>query len=116
MKVERIIELISRGRTDYIFHLLKKHNWKDLLHQGSIKPIQWLVYYNDTTALRTILESGGTLDSISLNDELGNAAFFSVWVCLPSNYEQPVRLVSNTKCILENRCLDFTYYSYCSSV
>ncbi|MCZ6595317.1 MAG: ankyrin repeat domain-containing protein [Bacteroidetes bacterium] len=82
MKVERIIELISRGRTDYIFHLLKKRNWKDLLNQGSIKPIQWLVYYNDTTALRTILESGGTLDSISLNDELGNAAFFGHWkVC-----------------------------------
>lgn len=82
MKVEKILELISRGRTDYIFHLLKEPNWKDLLNQGYIKPIQWLVYYNDTTALRAILESGGNLESINLNKELGNAAFFGHWkVC-----------------------------------
>lgn len=82
MNTEKIIEHISRGRTDYIFQLLKEHNWKELLHQGPIKLIQWLVYYNDTTALRAIIESGGTLDSIDINGELGNAAFFGHWkVC-----------------------------------
>lgn len=82
MKAEKILELISRGRTDYIFHLLKENNWKELLEQGEVKPIQWLIYFNDTTALRAIIESGGTLDSIDLNDELGNAAFFGHWkVC-----------------------------------
>ena len=44
--------------------------------------MQWLVYYNDSTALRAVLEYGGNFDSINLNEELGNAAFFGHWkVC-----------------------------------
>ncbi|MGI9550275.1 MAG: ankyrin repeat domain-containing protein [Aurantibacter sp.] len=82
MKAEKILELISRGRTDYILELLKKPDWRELLNQGSVKPIQWLVYYNDTTALKAVLEAGGNLGSIDLNSELGNAAFFGHWkVC-----------------------------------
>ncbi len=82
MEADKILELISRGRTDYIFHLLKQNNWPELLNHGRIKPLQWLVYYNDTTALRAVLEAGGDLTSINLNDELGNAAFFGHWkVC-----------------------------------
>ncbi len=82
MQTQDILTYISRGRTDFIFQLLKVSNWKDLLNEGRIKPLQWLVYYNDTTALKAVLEVGGTLDSIDLNDELGNAAFFGHWkVC-----------------------------------
>jgi hypothetical protein len=82
MEVDKIIEFISRGRTDYIFDLLKKPNWKGILLEGQVKPLQWLVYYNDTTALKAVLNEGGSLDSINLNDELGNAAFFGHWkVC-----------------------------------
>ncbi len=82
MNEERILDSISRGRTDYVVHLIQKDNWKDLLNEGSVRPIQWLVYFNDVTALRLILQSGGTLDSINLDDELGNAAFFGHWkVC-----------------------------------
>lgn len=82
MDADKILELISRGRTDYIFRLLKKPNWEDLLLKGTIKPIQWLIYYNDTTAIRAILDAGGNLQSINLDDELGNASFFGHWkVC-----------------------------------
>jgi len=82
MEVEKIVELISKGRTDYIFQLIRNPDWKELLHQGPVRPLQWLVYYNDTTALRAVLEAGGNLDSINLNAELGNAAFFGHWkVC-----------------------------------
>lgn len=82
MNAEKIIQLISRGRTDYIFELLKEPNWKVRLHEGQIKPLQWLVYYNDTTGLKAVLNAGGNLDSINLNEELGNAAFFGHWkVC-----------------------------------
>lgn len=31
MGIEKIIELISRGRTDYILELLKEPNWKETL-------------------------------------------------------------------------------------
>ncbi|HUM47031.1 MAG TPA: ankyrin repeat domain-containing protein, partial [Chitinophagales bacterium] len=82
MKVEKIVDFISRGRTDFIIELLSEPNWKEILQEGKIKPLQWLVYYNDTTGLKAVLKAGGSLDSIDLNDELGNAAFFGHWkVC-----------------------------------
>ncbi|MEO1030397.1 MAG: ankyrin repeat domain-containing protein [Bacteroidota bacterium] len=58
---------------------MQKSNWKELLNHGHIKPLQWLVYYNDVTGLRAVIEKGGTLNSIDKNDELGNAAFFGHW-------------------------------------
>lgn len=77
-----VIKLISRGRTDYIFKFLQLNNWKEMLHDGPVQLIQWLVYYNDTTAIRAVLDAGGDLESIDINSELGNAAFFGHWkVC-----------------------------------
>jgi len=82
MEVQQIIEYISGGRTDFIFELMKISNWKDLLMQGQVRPLQWLVYYDDTTGLKAVLEKGGDLSSINLDEELGNAAFFGHWkVC-----------------------------------
>ena len=82
MEASNIIRAISAGRTDYIFRLFRLANWKELLHQGAVKPLQWLVYYDDLTALKAVLEAGGDLSSLDLNAELGNAAFFGHWkVC-----------------------------------
>ena len=82
MEARGILERISKGRTDYIVELLALPDWKQILQQGTVKPIQWLVYYNDVTGLKAVLQAGGDLSSISLNDELGNAAFFGHWkVC-----------------------------------
>jgi ankyrin repeat protein len=74
-----IRDRISRGRTDLVFELLKLPDWHDVLHAGHVKLLQWFVYYNDTTALKAILNAGGDLASIDLNRELGNAAFFGHW-------------------------------------
>lgn len=82
MNADKILEFISRGRTDLIVDLLDQPDWKALLNEGEIKPLQWLVYYNDTTGLKAVLKAGGSLESISLNDELRHAAFFGHWkVC-----------------------------------
>jgi ankyrin repeat protein len=82
MEVEKVIALIGRGRTDYILELMNEPDWKEILHTGQIKPLQWLVYYNDLTGLKAVIKAGGGLDSINLNEELGNAAFFGHWkVC-----------------------------------
>jgi ankyrin repeat protein len=82
MQTEKIVDYISKGRTDFVFQLLKRSDWKDLLNTGPVKILQWFVYYNDTTALKAVLEAGGSLDSIHLDEELGNAAFFGHWkVC-----------------------------------
>lgn len=79
ISAERIIDLISRGRTDRVFDLLRLSDWRELLDSGAVKPLQWFVYYNDATAMRAVLEAGGTLDSLDLNRELGNAAFMGHW-------------------------------------
>lgn len=82
MEADKIIDLISHGRTDYILELFKHPNWKEILPLGQVKPLQWLVYYNDLTGLKAVLNEGGSLESINLNHELGNAAFFGHWkVC-----------------------------------
>jgi ankyrin repeat protein len=82
MDKQAILDHISRGRTDMVFDLLRLPNWRDVLHEGQVKVMQWFVYYNDTTALKAVLEAGGDLSSLNLHQELGHAAFFGHWkVC-----------------------------------
>jgi ankyrin repeat protein len=77
-----ILDQISRGRTDLVFDLLRLSDWREVLHEGPVKAMQWFVYYNDVTALKVVLEAGGGLSSLDLNEELGHAAFFGHWkVC-----------------------------------
>ncbi len=79
VKKDVLFDRISRGRTDLVFDLLKLSNWRELLHKGEVRPLQWFVYYNDTTALKAVLNAGGDLSSIDLNLELGHASFFGHW-------------------------------------
>ncbi|HVF30165.1 MAG TPA: ankyrin repeat domain-containing protein, partial [Pyrinomonadaceae bacterium] len=79
MNKTEILDRISRGRTDLVFELLKLADWQAALHEGDFKPLQWFVYYNDTTALKAILNAGGDLSSIDLDRELGHASFFGHW-------------------------------------
>ncbi|MEX0654886.1 MAG: ankyrin repeat domain-containing protein [Phycisphaeraceae bacterium] len=77
-----ILQHISRGRTDRVFDLIRLPEWRDVLHEGAIKVMQWFVYYNDVTALKAVLEAGGDLSSLNVDEELGHAAFFGHWkVC-----------------------------------
>jgi ankyrin repeat protein len=77
-----ILDHISRGRTDLVFDILRLPDWRETLHEGQVKLMQWLVYYNDVTALKAVLQAGGDLGSLDLNEELGHAAFFGHWkVC-----------------------------------
>ncbi len=79
MDTPTILQYLSKGRTDYFLELLKKENFQELLEVGPVKPLRWLIYYDDLTALKLLLEKGGTLDSIDLNQELNSAAFFGHW-------------------------------------
>lgn len=82
MDKDKILDHITRGRTDLVFELLKLPDWQTVLREGQYKPLQWFVYYNDVTALKAVLDAGGDLSSIDLNTELGHASFFGHWkVC-----------------------------------
>ena len=74
-----LIDHISRGRTDLVFELLRLPDWQELLLEGQVRLLQWFVYYNDVTALHAVLEAGDNLESLDLDQELGNAAFFGHW-------------------------------------
>ena len=79
MKTKSLLDRISGGRTDLVFELLALPDWKEILSTGDVKPLQWFVYYNDVTALKAILNAGGDLKSIDINQELGHASFFGHW-------------------------------------
>lgn len=79
MEKLQIVDYISRGRTDLVFELLALPDWQSVLHEGDFKPVQWFVYYNDTTAIKAVLAAGGDLSSIDLDQELGHASFFGHW-------------------------------------
>ena len=79
MNKDTLLDHISRGRTDLVFDLFALPDWQQILHEGPIKPLQWFVYYNDTTALKAVINAGGDLSSIDLNEELGHASFFGHW-------------------------------------
>jgi uncharacterized protein len=74
-----LLELIARGRTDLVFELLRLPDWRDALAEGPVRTLSWLIYYNDLTAIRAVLEAGGDLSTIDLDEELGHAAFFGWW-------------------------------------
>ena len=79
MEKEQILDLLSRGRTDLVFDLQRLPDWRAILNEGQVKPLQWFVYYNDVTALRAVVEAGGDLTSVDLDRELGHASFFGHW-------------------------------------
>lgn len=79
MDLNEILDRIARGRTDCIVELLQLPNWKEALEMNRVKVLQWLVYYNDLTGIKSVLDKGGDLSTINLDEELGNAAFFGHW-------------------------------------
>lgn len=82
MDKAEILDRIAGGRTDLVFELLALPDWRRVLSEGQVKPLQWFVYYNDTTALKAVLAAGGDLSSVDLDAELGHASFFGYWkVC-----------------------------------
>ncbi|KXK01455.1 MAG: ankyrin [Acidobacteria bacterium OLB17] len=79
MEKAELLDRIARGRTDLVFELLNRPDWNTLLNDGEVKPLQWFVYYNDTTAIKAVMTAGGGLSSIDIDRELGNASFFGHW-------------------------------------
>ena len=82
MKKEEILTLISEGRTDLVFELMKLDDWMKTLDERPVSPIDWFVYYNDVTALRAVADAGAPFEKMDLNTHLNSGAFFGHWkVC-----------------------------------
>lgn len=79
MDRDELLRRIRGGRTDLVFELLKLPDGRAAANAGPVSALQWFVYYGDVTALRAVEESHGSLDSLDLGQELGNAAFCGHW-------------------------------------
>jgi len=79
MTRDKILELISEGRTDLVFELLKLPDWHEAMQARQINPLTWFVYYGDVTALRAVIEAGRDLADLNLDEQLNSAAFFGHW-------------------------------------
>jgi ankyrin repeat protein len=82
MDLSRILELISKGRTDLVIELLALPDARDAITAGQVKPLQWCAYYNDVTAMRLVLDRFGEFPDYDVNEELLNGAYYGHWkVC-----------------------------------
>ena len=82
MDLSRILELISKGRTDLVIELLVLPDARDAITAGQVKPLQWCAYYNDVTAMRLVLNRFGEFPDYDVNEELLNGAYYGHWkVC-----------------------------------
>ena len=70
---------IGSGRTDLIFDLLEQEDWQEIARAGPVALHSWLVYFDDVTAFRALLQSEYNLPQRELDEELGHAAFFGHW-------------------------------------
>ncbi len=79
MTRDKMLELISEGRTDLVFELIKLPDWRKIVQAGPINPLAWFIYYGDVTALRAVVDAGHDLTGLNLNEQLNSAAFFGYW-------------------------------------
>lgn len=75
----QIIERIAKGRTDAVVDLLRLPDGGELVSSGSPSVLQWLVSYDDVTALKLVEREGADLAALDLDKSLGDAAFFGHW-------------------------------------
>ncbi len=74
-----MLKKIADGRTDLVMvYLAEGHSATDTDEHGT-SLIQWCAYHGDVSAIRFLLESGGSLESLGVNLGLGQAAFHGHW-------------------------------------
>lgn len=79
MNESGILERIAKGRTDAVMDLLHLPNWKTLVQSETPSLLQWLIFYDDVTALKLVEREGADLSSLDKNRGLCDAAFFGHW-------------------------------------
>src|SRR3970040_2351805 len=76
---QEIFIRIASGRTDAVVECLSLPDWKELITSDDPSLFQWLVFYDDVTALRLIEKESLDIKSLNLNNDLCDAAFFGHW-------------------------------------
>ena len=67
------------GRTDLVFDLLRSGFPATATDEHGVSLILWSAYYGDVSAIRYLLETGETLNSLGLNYDLNGAVYHGHW-------------------------------------
>lgn len=74
-----LLDRITAGRTDLVFDYLAAGNAATSADEDGVSLIQWCAYYGDVSAIRYILERGGSLRDLGEYYDLNAAAFHGHW-------------------------------------
>lgn len=82
MTAGSLLERISKGHTDALVALLQCDDWHSAITQQRVSVWNWLVYYNDVTGLRLLMDRLGQCDALDIHAALVEASFYGHWrVC-----------------------------------
>jgi palmitoyltransferase len=74
-----VVEQIAAGRTDLVFAWVASGNAATAKDAAGTPLIGWCAYYGDVSAVRFLLASGESLQSLGANFNLNGAAFHGHW-------------------------------------
>ena len=74
-----MLERISDGRTDLVFDYLSGGHPADGTDAHGVSLIKWCAYHGDVSAIRHLLASDETLESLGENYDLNGAVFHGHW-------------------------------------
>jgi len=74
-----LLNEITDGRTDLVFEYLAQGHTASFTDKDAVSLVQWCAYYGDVSAIKYLLQSGATLDSLGENLSLSAASFHGHW-------------------------------------
>ena len=74
-----MLDRISDGRTDLVFDYVSQGQPATSKDNNGVSLIEWCGYYEDVSAIRFLLASGESLESLGENFGLNGAAFHGHW-------------------------------------
>lgn len=74
-----MLDRIADGRTDLVFDYLAQRHPADSEDAGGVPLIKWCAYYGDVSAIKHLVASGESLDSLGPNLDLNGAVFHGHW-------------------------------------
>jgi uncharacterized protein len=74
-----MLDRICAGRTDLVFDYVAEGYAATSTDRDGVSLIKWCAYYGDVSAIRFLLASGESLESLGENLDLNGAAFHGHW-------------------------------------
>jgi uncharacterized protein len=74
-----LLDQIADGRTDFVFDYLAAGHAATSADKNGVSLMKWCAYYGDVSAIKFLLASGESIQSLGDNLDLNGAAFHGHW-------------------------------------